>query len=206
MKINELVDTSYLINLDIRQDRLESSSKQLVDNNIDFQRFSAVDGNTLEHSDSMTPGQYGCYTSHLNVLKDCIENNIQTVAIFEDDVEFCENFEEKFSNIYYDIPDDWDIIYLGHNIPSTTSTPTASPNILKISGAYSLHAFILNRKAIEIALDGLVATPQIVDVYYAKIQSFLNAYGFVDQFCSQAPGWSDIAQAKIDYRWIYGWK
>lgn len=206
MKINQLVDRSYLINLDARVDRLECSSKQLEENGISFQRFPAVNGFDIENNTTMTDGQYGNYISHLRVLEECVKDDIGTVAIFEDDVEFCDGFEDKFSELYYQVPSDWDMIYLGHNRPASTNVPTESPNVLKIFGAFAIHAFILNRRAIEMACNDLSNTTQQADVYYANAQSTLNTYGFANQLCSQAPGWSDIEQGDRNYRWIFGWE
>lgn len=206
MKINELADEVYLINLDRRKDRYDLSVEQMNNNNISFKRFAAVDGKNLPNDTYMNAGQYGNYLSHLRVVEECINNNVNTVAIFEDDIEFCENFEEKFSLIYEDIPSDWDMIYLGHNRHVGPNIPLDhNPQIVRIMNAYAIHAFILNKKAIETAYNFFSKTPFQADVYYAKLQYELNAYGFHEQLCSQRPDWSDIDEADVNNRWVFGW-
>jgi GR25 family glycosyltransferase involved in LPS biosynthesis len=117
MKINELADKVYLINLERRKDRLEKSTKLLNENNIIFERFDAVDGKALINNTYMNAGQYGNYISHLRVLDKCLENDVNVVAIFEDDVEFCENFEKEFNRLYEYIPKAiYDNIYIVNSV------------------------------------------------------------------------------------------
>jgi GR25 family glycosyltransferase involved in LPS biosynthesis len=205
MKINELADKVYLINLERRKDRLEKSTKLLNENNIVFERFDAVDGKTLINNTYMNAGQYGNYISHLRVLNKCLENDVDVVAIFEDDVEFCENFEKEFNRLYEHIPNDWDMIYLGFNTVSSSTEPTDHPEIIRIRNGYAIHAFILNRKTIEIAHEHFTNNNVQADIYYASLQNELKAYSFVSQLCSQSPDFSDIEEQNVDYRWIFKW-
>ena len=123
----------------------------------------------------------------------------------EDDVEFCDDFEEKFSLLYSKIPDNWDMIYLGYNRIAGVSIPTQHEEIVKIAGAYAIHAFILNKRAIKIAYSHFAKNKCQADVYYAQLQEHLNVYSFKEQLCSQRPDWSDIDEGYVNHRWIFGW-
>ena len=205
MKINDLADKVFLINLARRSDRLEKSTEILNNNGITFERFDAVDGKDMPIETYMNAGQYGNYLSHLRILDRCLENNTNVVAIFEDDVEFCDGFEEKFAELYPHIPKDWDMIYLGYNTVSSIHEPTDHPEIVKITNGYAIHAVIFNRKTIDIAHHDMTSTAVQADVYYANLQRVLNAYSFSPQLCSQAPDFSDIEEKVVDYRWIFKW-
>jgi len=205
MKLNEIVEKTYLINMEKRQDRLALSSIQLKNNNIEYEVFPAIDGSKIYNDTFMNNGQYGNYLSHLGILEKCVEQGIKTIAIFEDDVEFCEGFGSKFEQWFSLIPENWDMVYLGHNRIAGIDIPTGHPEIVKIIGAYAIHAFMLNEKAIHAAYEYLKNNKVISDVYYADLQHSMNAYGFSQQLCSQTPDWSDIDGKFVDHRWIFGW-
>ena len=60
------------------------------------------------------PGELGCFLSHLMIWKKIIDENINMCIIMEDDCIFNENYFEKLESIInYEIPDDFNIIYLG---------------------------------------------------------------------------------------------
>lgn len=205
MRINDIADKVYLMNMDKRPDRLAASSYQLSKNNIEFERFAAIDGSLVFNPTSMNSGQWGNYLSHFKIVEHCALNNVNTVAIFEDDVEFCDDFEEKFARLYPLIPSNWDMIYLGYNRVAGETSPTGHPDIVKIRGGYAIHAFILNRSAIVRAYSDLLDNKCQADVYYAQLQSTMNVYSFFEQLCSQSPDWSDIDNAFVNHRWVFGW-
>lgn len=206
IKINDVVDITYLMNMDRRPDRLEYASEQLKSNGIEFERYCAVDGTAVLNPTRMNAGQYGNYLSHLGILEQCMINGIDRVMIFEDDVEFCQDFEDKFSRLYPLIPEDWDMVYLGFNRIAGTEHPTDREEIVKITGAYAIHAFMLNRKAIRIAYNFMSRNKVQADVYYAELQKSLNVYSFKEQLCSQRPDYSDIENSYVNYRWVFGWQ
>jgi len=60
-------------------------------------------------------GQWGCLESHINVLKDALKKNYESIFILEDDVLLHKDFEsqiERISDIQETKPE-WNIIYLG---------------------------------------------------------------------------------------------
>ena len=73
------------------------------------------------------------------------------ILVLEDDILFCDNFKNKLIKYYEQVPEDWDIIYLGGSRMRGTKI---SENILKLvydknpdwrfnMGAY---AMLLNKK------------------------------------------------------------
>src|SRR5262245_61494069 len=79
------------------------------------QRFSACDGDTLEKPAGWThsSGAYGCLQSHLQVVSEARESQAPSVLIFEDDAVLDPDFQSKFAGFIKEVPDDWDILYLG---------------------------------------------------------------------------------------------
>ena len=64
--------------------------------------------------------------------------------IFEDDVCFSEDFEEKYSAFLEEAPDDWDVLYLGgqHFVKQYYNPVQVSPNVLRALSMIRTHAMI----------------------------------------------------------------
>lgn len=124
---------TYVVNLDRRPDRWESFTKQ-APKFLDYHRFSAVDGSKLIPNDqlqrifegndyNMREGMVGCAMSHLKMWIELINSPFEAFCIFEDDLEFVPNFLEKFLHVYKNLPNDWDLCYLGHHLWKQFKTP-----------------------------------------------------------------------------------
>jgi glycosyl transferase family 25 len=116
------IDNVYIINLPKDKERLEKSKIQLKKYNINPIVIDGVDmkqpvsvENQKYLNEYITPflpkGLVGCALAHINVWEKIIENNDTYSLIFEDDIEFENNFLERFNNI--EIPKDTDILYIG---------------------------------------------------------------------------------------------
>ena len=117
---------TFVVNMDSRVDRLKTFDEKTP---INFERFSAVTGSILkpnpqlqkifEGNDyNMRTGIVGAAMSHIklciNLVQSASDTNIY--CIFEDDVTFSPKFKEHFAHIMNNLPDKWDIIYLGHSL------------------------------------------------------------------------------------------
>lgn len=128
------LDKIYVINLDSRTDRDLYIDDLLNSYNLNYERFSAVNGWTLgvnklrifyKHSLAPTigryytsPGQIGVFLSHLSIIKHALDKGYDVIWILEDDVIFkkdpklvleaflCEMKNKKIS---------WDILYTDLN-------------------------------------------------------------------------------------------
>ena len=58
-------------------------------------------------------GEVGVACSHREIWKKVIENDYDKVIIFEDDIAPGEDFKKRLNEYLNDLPDDWDIAYLG---------------------------------------------------------------------------------------------
>lgn len=106
---------AYLINLDRNIDRLESASRQLSAQGIDFERFPAVDGSALTNEDlnhvlarfharmarhnPLTKGEIGCALSHAAIWRKMIEGRISAALILEDDVHLSDKFKRALDRV-----------------------------------------------------------------------------------------------------------
>ena len=70
MKINDFVDKIYCINLDKRKDRWDRCQVIFKENDIDVERFSAIDGKNCTYKNTkLIPGEIGIIRSNLEIVK-----------------------------------------------------------------------------------------------------------------------------------------
>ncbi len=123
----------FLINLDKSTDRLQHCAAKLDKLNIQYERFSAIDGTTLTeeqrqkvycasnnitaYKKDMSDGEICCYLSHMALWKKIIEEELDYAIILEDDFEL----DDKFPLIHDAIAKikDWDYIRLANTIRKT---------------------------------------------------------------------------------------
>ena len=113
-----------VINLDRSADRLERMRQIFAGAGLDFERLAAVDGKLLPPEEqsvfsgqrngqpvTLTPGEIGCYLSHVKAWKTLLDGTGDHVLVVEDDV----HFSPKAGSILKEtgwIPPDADIVKL----------------------------------------------------------------------------------------------
>lgn len=158
------IKKSYLINLDIRPDRLKFIDEMLKRENIDYIRFPAIYGKELKEDDpaykqyfnesvKLSPGQYGCALSHIKIYEMIINDNElndeDLICIFEDDITLETDFKNKtneFINKLNKLDKDWRIALLGVYIKN--GSPTEYQNILKVNHTpnYGTFGYCIKKK------------------------------------------------------------
>ena len=127
---SEKIDEAFVINLDRRADRMERLSKNCPELNGRVERWSAVDGRKLTLTPAIKrlfkPNDFfwkkavtGCALSHLGLWWKLANEHpsIQNYFIMEDDVKLQPGWENVWKGAVDDIPEDYDIIYLGGILP-----------------------------------------------------------------------------------------
>jgi GR25 family glycosyltransferase involved in LPS biosynthesis len=176
------------INLERRTDRWEESLIEFDKLGIYVTRFNAI-----ESSDS----SYGNHLSHASILKFAKEKNLDNVLIFEDDVEFFPGAKRNLINSIKDLPEDWDMFYLGANL-DVYKAYKITTHLAKLTGAFATHAYAVRHtlfdKLIDINMD---ITTIHNDVSYANlIHPNYKCYLTLPLVAGQRNSYSDI-QKKI---------
>lgn len=181
------------INLVSRPDRWEESKKELSKSHLlpYVHRYeSEVYMNPIE----------GCASSHFQVLQDSLDLD-KHAMIFEDDVQFINNFEEL--PIYLDRLSglDWDMLYLGANI--TQHVKVISDRFVKIFHAQSTHAYCVNKRFIPKVLEHKHLIGKHMDLIYAEnVIPLGNCYMTRPLLAIQRPSFSDIEKRNVNYNWM----
>jgi glycosyl transferase, family 25 len=109
----------FLINLDRSPDRLAFMQEQARTVGLELDRISAVDGRTMAlpflgntFADYLSPGERGCYASHLLFCKKIIDLNLTHAMVIEDDAVLGPHSMPMAERAVAAAPADWDFIHL----------------------------------------------------------------------------------------------
>jgi len=177
---------TYCINLDHRPERWAHAQEECAKMGIEVERFSAV-----YHEDQR--GWVGCTDSHIKLLT---ETENKFFLILEDDVEFLPGADYILQEAISQLPEDWDMLYLG----ASPKEPQErySDNLFKLNNAHVTHAILWNNRkdgALEYIIEHRDDIVKIDDFFATVIQPKFNVYVTYPMVCSQSPKFSsDIAK------------
>ena len=200
MSFKDHFDAAFCINLDKRKDKWKASQKEFEKIGIDVERISGIDG-FLEPPASIRPGEVGCLKSHLKVFKIAKDRGLKSFLMLEDDVEFVDDFIEKFNQIEPYIPT-YEMLYFGVN-PHTGTRHEVGNSIFRIMNNYAAHCVIFKESCYDDiinVLSGPLVYP--VDVHYGNEQINHTAYCIRPPLASQRKSFSDINQEYVDYEFL----
>jgi GR25 family glycosyltransferase involved in LPS biosynthesis len=141
-------DDCVCINLDFRRDRREAAQHNFTKLNIPA-KFLTV----KKHEKG---GRYGCFDSHIKVLKYAQQNNYKNILVFEDDFVPTNGYYEKIMSKAIEFMqnnEDWDIFYFGYsfinqNLQTIFTAPNYSDNIIKYK-ALLAHSLCYSQRGIN---------------------------------------------------------
>jgi len=198
-------DKIFCINLDSRLDRWESAKTQFDKHNLDVERISAIKGSdlNLDWPPEIKEGAVGCSLSHLFTMKMAKQMNLSNYLVLEDDIEFDENFNEKFSNIYEnEVPFDWDMLYLGGQHFHGMNLTQVSEHVFKCEYTLAAHSVAFKYKIYDRFINSLIDITKPCDVHYAESHKEINAYVIIPHLTWQRNSYSDIEKTNVDYTFL----
>jgi GR25 family glycosyltransferase involved in LPS biosynthesis len=106
----------FLINLDERKDRLESSTQKMMEIGLEFTRIPAVSYSDVEKSFFLTSPVLACWKSHLKTYASLIATDFDYALVLEDD--FLIYSPKKFGKFLAHIDlEKYDLLQLGFLLP-----------------------------------------------------------------------------------------
>ena len=216
MNLNYFFDKIYCINLDKRVDRWQDITKQFEFNWIDeYERIPGIEGNAYNLKPNKYPhpirgfnGVSGGTMAHLNVYLKAYNEKCESFLVVEDDCVFHEHLNKIWSNCIDQLPEDWDLLYLGGMYdPTKGSIKPVSDNLLKCSGIMSTHCYaVRNTILLKLMSTFLKDYPYLTDSadgFLCQIQKECNTYMVSPPLAWQRAGYSDIQNAWRDYESIF---
>ena len=198
MKLNELSPLSYYINLDYRPDRNTYAQQEIMKLGLIPIRIPGVI--YTETNNTVFNRQIGCGLAHLNGLRLAKEQN-QNVLMFEDDVKLINDYTNIIQGALTELPEQWDMLYLGGNICS--SIFQISTHLGKLTHAQSTHAYAINKNFLDRLINHIEPriTTTIIDVMYANdIVPSHNCYITIPMVAVQKSGYSNIEERNVSYQ------
>ena len=198
----------YYINLEYRKDR----NKHFIDNIKKYDFFKNLKRYDAIYDEDY--GEIGCVKSHINVLKLCLEQDLEYYLIMEDDFNIIDekNYYDFFNSFDNIKNKDWDIITLtpsGDTIYEDTIYEDKIDNFYRIKNTMTTTGYIIKRNIIlelinnfteSLALLVLTNNKEkyLLDKYWFNLQDKVKFYYFKDIFGSQLIGYSDLEQTNVD--------
>lgn len=183
----------YCVNLVRRPDRREHMRSL-------FEKLDIYDRvNWFNAIDTPHDGRVGCRLSHLNIIKQALENKTDNVLIFEDDIELTPyfNLEDLGKGIDALKCIDWDIIYLGGRV---VEPATDINEFLFKSSLWSAGSLCINHTVFEKCLKMEQYTGPVDWFYSSPVQNF-KCYSVNPCMFVQTPELgSDLTQIVHDRR------
>lgn len=204
-------DRVVCVSLERRPDR-ELAFRERVAGGMPFgpvEIMSAVDGQRCKHPGwwKMGGGAWGCYRSHMRILEDALMDGHESVLVFEDDVTFADDFDERYERFMSAVPDDWEQIYLGgQHLKRPREIYDEYVRCLDVNRT---HAYGVRGEGIKKLYRWLNNTKDWkekhhVDHHYGRIHSDrgVNVYAPVEWMCGQAHDHrSDVCCKEVQERW-----
>jgi len=132
---------TIVINLDRDSERLAHMRRELDAADIKFSRFAAIEGARLpEHLQSyfegcrtLSPGEIGCYASHLDICCMIADGRLPSpLLVLEDDIALVSGFAETVRRLVQVLPAGWDIVRLSY------PTKRATVHVASLTPAHEL--------------------------------------------------------------------
>jgi hypothetical protein len=155
-------------------------------------------------------GAWGCLMSHVRAVQDAIMDGVETLCLLEDDVVFHPRATEMLERLLWELPDDWDQVYLGgQNLRQPENLPGKS-YVMRAKNINRTHGFILRRKVFARFLQHVLNAPDYItnpgwhidhQLGAAHEKRFWNTYIPAWWLCGQEAGSSNISGRDNPRKW-----
>lgn len=190
--INEYFSHIALINLKKREDRLLSSTKVLDEFGVNYEVWEAT-----ENTEKPV---LGLVDSMQRYFRKVLAEGGERCLVFEDDIKElvdAQVFNETMSKCLDQLPNDWDLFYLGGNVSSGLKG-FYSENLLRGRYIYATHATAYSKKAMEFICSKEIKEP--VDNFIVReFQPNKNVFISYPMLMTQFANFSDIGKAYTDW-------
>ena len=205
MNLRDTFQRVFVVSLDRRRDRWEAFQQRLP---ADWpfappERVQAVDGQHIQPPTWWTAGRgaWGCYRSHLRLIEYCLNNQIDSVLLMEDDAVCCDGFADKAAEFITALPADWGMIYLGGQHLHANQHPPIKVNdhVYQPYNVNRTHAFALRGDMLQTVYSHLHKTHwqqgHHVDHHFGQLHQQRNHPIYVPRewLIGQAEGKSNIS-------------
>lgn len=179
-------DRIVVINLERRADRLNQFRQEAERVGFEFEVHKALDGKLIG-MDPIVAGRL----SHIEVLRGIGRD--ERVLICEDDAIFREDFNEVIDEYMADLPEDWDIFYLG---ALKVDVKPVNKHWVRQVETTGTQAYCIRPDKVDLFLHIAREGEKWIDVAYRMWADRTNAYVAVPNLVIQSDGYSDLRESQ----------
>ena len=191
-------DEIFMVNLERRPDRYDRMAYNFDMLGIDYQWVPAMDGRTIDeeflaregikmlpefsepyHGRALTYGEIGCFLSHYRLWQQIVEEKLDRVLIFEDDIKFEPFFISKLeylkSELFEKVGESWDLVFLGRKILHNSEEPwvEGSDQLVHVDYTYWTLSYVLTLRGAKLLLAGdplgkMVPVDEYLPIMYGR--------------------------------------
>ena len=122
----------------------------------------------------------------------------EPLMFFEDDFEFTDDFDEVFTKAIAELPQSFDMLYLGANLQAPVTR--YSDHLVRVDGAWLMHATLLSAKFIDYILEAYpISNIRIADEWYRRIAPQRELYMTLPMISYQRKDYSDFVGRYVFY-------
>ena len=189
---NDISLKIFCINLDKSKERWSNILKQANNENININRFSAINGNEINNDllkkfnvqlkKKIKKGAVGCALSHIKLLKKIQKEKTDYCLILEDDIIIPNNFNDKLKKYINEIDFDFDIIFIGgcnifgKKVKENFIKPIYSKKQYKNKYNLCCHAMLVKPNNVNNILNALNPLERTIDTQLRENIDNLNIY------------------------------
>jgi len=204
-----ILENMICINLEKSKDKKESVSAEFDKYNMAVKFVIAVDGSEIDDNEHGLIGGYQALNQTIiNILDEAIDNKLDSITIFEDDVRFTEDPMKAVEG--ESIGGDCDVLYLGARAFHATPKTESDRVFRLLSGAVLGHAIVIKKSMFDPWISQLEKFEKPSDLCLVDAYSEMNeddnpkykAYYFKPGIAYQEAGYSDNLNRECKKRWV----
>jgi GR25 family glycosyltransferase involved in LPS biosynthesis len=134
----------------------------------------------------------------VEVVREARRLGLSSILIFEDDVVFDDQFEQKFSEYIRQLPADWDMLFFG--ALHKDELIKVSENIGRITQSNSTYACVLRDTVFEAFIELNSHYDEVLDVNSLVLQKQFNCYCFLPHLA-----WVEVAYSDAQQKPVHHW-
>ena len=157
-------------------------------------------GFTISNMRRAPRGEFGVNLSQIKAVVKAISDGAQRPLFFEDDVIFHENTHDLLTTSLQDLPDDWDMLYMGGHPTGPIFDPQAtkfSDTLAKVGKFSFADSYAFNEeRAIQFFnnwCDSITDKNAMYDFILGNFAKNNNAFCTYPLLCNQRPGVSQVS-------------
>ena len=157
--------------------------------------FEIVEG----YGRKLKPSEISLCLKHIKIIRE-VAKKYKYALVLEDDVILCDNFLNEFSISFHQLPNDWDVAWVG-TCCGLHSPTIEGKRVYKMNGSRCTHAYLISNQGANKILSELKYCNTGSDYFYNYlIEKFnLNNYWFEPALAIQNTNYETTIQNNILY-------